>query len=634
MSEMTPREVLKKYWGYDSFRPLQEQIIQSIVDGKDTLAILPTGGGKSICFQVPALLSKGTCLVVSPLIALMQDQVERLNKMHIAAKAITTGLSLSEIDDIMDACEENELKFLYISPERLGNKRFLERLPDFPVTLLAIDEAHCISQWGYDFRPSYLKIADIKPLLDNVPIIALTASATPKVKIDIADKLQLHQPSIFFGSFKRENLAYKNIQTEDKINTLIQLIKHASGSSIVYCKTRRRAKEFSDLLNQFQLKADFYHAGLTQEQRSEKQQDWIAGITPCIVCTNAFGMGIDKPDVRLVVHMDVPDCLENYYQEAGRAGRDEQYAEAVLLFRKQELEELKLLPETKFPSIATIRKVYKALGNYCQLPSGSGKGMNFDFDMQLFLNSFKVSLNEVLYSLETLKQEGIIHYQDQVFSPSTVVFLSDRTSLESFEKEYPALEPLIKLLLRTYGGIFDVAIKINEKQLAWLLKTDITYVKTDLMKLHQKGIIEYLAAKETTQIVFLEDRIVSEELHINYPLYQERKKEYTNRIEKMIYYTESLECRSIVLSNYFGDTNNVACGKCDFCLSTNKSATDKKVIFELTKKIKKELQSHERTIAELELILGIEKSVIKESLIILQEEGLIQLNRNGKLVMK
>ncbi|NBO49278.1 MAG: RecQ family ATP-dependent DNA helicase, partial [Chitinophagia bacterium] len=575
MSEMTPREVLKKYWGYDSFRPLQEQIIQSIVDGKDTLAILPTGGGKSICFQVPALLSKGTCLVVSPLIALMQDQVERLNKMHIAAKAITTGLSLSEIDEIMDACEENELKFLYISPERLGNKRFL----------------------------------------DNVPIIALTASATPKVKIDIADKLQLHQPSIFFGSFKRENLAYKNIQTEDKINTLIQLIKHASGSSIVYCKTRRRAKEFSDLLNQFQLKADFYHAGLTQEQRSEKQQDWIAGITPCIVCTNAFGMGIDKPDVRLVVHMDVPDCLENYYQEAGRAGRDEQYAEAVLLFRKQELEELRLLPETKFPSIATIRKVYKALGNYCQLPSGSGKGMNFDFDMQLFLNSFKVSLNEVLYSLETLKQEGIIHYQDQVFSPSTVVFLSDRTSLESFEKEYPALEPLIKLLLRTYGGIFDVAIKINEKQLAWLLKTDITYVKTDLMKLHQKGIIEYLAAKETTQIVFLEDRIVSEELHINYPLYQERKKEYTNRIEKMIYYTESLECRSIVLSNYFGDTNNVACGKCDFCLSTNKSATDKKVIFELTKKIKKELQSHERTIAELELILGIEKSVIKESLI-------------------
>lgn len=630
----TPKEILHQYWGYESFRSIQEEIIQSVLDGKDTLAILPTGGGKSICFQVPALIKEGTCLVVSPLIALMIDQVERLNKMSIPAKAIHTGLHTDEIEDILEACEDGSLKFLYVSPERLNSIRFTERLADLPISMLAVDEAHCISQWGYDFRPSYLQIASIKPILKNVPTIALTASATSNVKDDIADKLLLSDPSYFFGSFIRENLSYQAVACDDKINFIIQLLKKNRGTSIIYCKTRRKAKEVSDLLNQFQLNSDFYHAGLSQELRNEKQLEWINGQTDCMVCTNAFGMGIDKSDVRLVVHIDVPDCLENYYQEAGRAGRDGKYAATYLLYRERDLSELKSLPEVKFPGIETIRKIYKALCNHFQIPAGMGAGHSFDFDIQSFASAFKLNLFEILYSLEILKQEEIISYQEQVFTPSTALFICDRRGLESFERRFPNLEPLVKILLRTYGGIYDTSTKINENQIAWLLKWDISNVKKSLQQLHQIGIIQYKAANECAQIYLLEDRIVAEELNIDFARYRSRKSAYATRVQQMIAYVNNMNCRSAFIAAYFGDALQEACGICDRCISKKNVESQKNSSAVLLKKIKIKLSEQSLSLEELTELLEVDRDVVKKVLKFLEAEGVIGMRINGQYELK
>jgi ATP-dependent DNA helicase RecQ len=630
----TPKEILHQYWGYESFRSIQEEIIQSVLDGKDTLAILPTGGGKSICFQVPALIKEGTCLVVSPLIALMIDQVERLNKLNISAKAIHTGLHADEIEDILDACEDGSLKFLYVSPERLNSVRFTERLADLPISMLAVDEAHCISQWGYDFRPSYLQIASIKPFLKDVPTIALTASATPNVKDDIAEKLLLSDPSYFFGSFVRENLSYQAVARDDKINFIIQLLKKNPGTSIIYCKTRRKAKEVSDLLNQFQLNSDFYHAGLSQELRNDKQLAWINGQIDCMVCTNAFGMGIDKSDVRLVVHVDVPDCLENYYQEAGRAGRDGKYAAAYLFYRERDLSELKSLPEVKFPGIESIRKIYKALCNHFQIPAGMGAGHSFDFDIQSFASAFKLNLFEILYSLEILKQEEIISYQEQVFTPSTALFICDRRGLESFERAFPNMEPLVKILLRTYGGIFDTSTKINENQIAWLLKWDISNVKKSLQQLHQSGMIQYKAAKESAQIYLLEDRIVAEELNIDFARYRSRKSAYAARVQQMIAYVNNMNCRSAFIAAYFGDALQEACGICDRCISQKNAGSQNISSADLLKKIKIKLSEQPLSLEELTELLEVDRDAVKKVLKFLEAEGVIGMRINGQYELK
>jgi ATP-dependent DNA helicase RecQ len=631
---MTPHQILKTYWGHDQFRPAQLEIIQAILDEKDTLAILPTGGGKSVCFQVPAMIREGLCLVISPLIALMEDQVNRLKENDIPAAALVSGMRLQEQEEILAAAENNELKFLYVSPERLQSKSFIAALNDMPISLIAIDEAHCISQWGYDFRPAYLNIAAIREQLAHVPVIALTASATEKVKEDIQEKLLMKSPNVYSTSFSRKNLSYRVEESADKISRLVYWIKKLNGSGIVYCRTRRRTKEISDLLNGHQLKSDFYHAGLDQDNRKEKQQRWINGTTPIMVCTNAFGMGIDKGDVRFVIHADVPDCLENYYQEAGRAGRDGNTAYAILLYKEDELKELKLLPDVKFPNLATIRKVYHALGNYFQLPIGLGMGDFFPFQLEDFLIKFKLDTNEVVHSLQALKQEEIIAYLEKIFTPSSVQFISDRSRIEDFENKYQDLEPIIKALLRTYGGVFDGPVNINETQLAWILKRDIISIKEQLLALHQAGIISYSPKNDQPQIGYLQERVRTDELNINHENYLRRKKEYANRISKMIEYIHTDTCRSVIIGQYFGDSAIIDCGICDNCTEKKHEKKRAVLIPEMIATILAEIKHEPKSLDYLKSLVNEDERSVMLAISYLKEEQKIKIYQDGKIGLK
>ncbi|MFL5811647.1 MAG: RecQ family ATP-dependent DNA helicase, partial [Flavisolibacter sp.] len=394
------KEILSRFWGYDSFRPLQEDIIQSILAGKDTLAILPTGGGKSICFQVPAMMMEGICIVISPLIALMKDQVENLRKRDIPALLIHSGMKRADVIQTLKNASHDYFKFLYVSPERLETNLFKEYLPGLNISLVAVDEAHCISQWGYDFRPSYLRIADFKKELPGVPILALTASATPEVQTDICEKLEFKSPVIFRQSFEHKNLSYSVFKVDSKLARLVEIIKKVPGTAIVYCKSRKRTNEIMELLKMHGISSNNYHAGLKQEERNQRQKDWIENKVKLVVCTNAFGMGIDKPDVRLVVHMDMPDCLENYYQEAGRAGRDGKKSYAVLLYGEKDIDELSMSHIIRFPPPEKIKEVYNALVNFLQIPTNTGEYQSFNFRFENFVANFKLKGQEALYSLK------------------------------------------------------------------------------------------------------------------------------------------------------------------------------------------------------------------------------------------
>ena len=565
--------ILKEYWCYETFRPLQEEIITSILSGNDTLALLPTGGGKSLCFQVPAMAKEGLCLVVSPLIALMKDQVENLRRKGITAFAIYSGMSRKEVINALKVATDSNCKFLYVSPERLETSLFKEYLPALDVSLIAVDEAHCISQWGYDFRPPYLRIAALRAELPGVPILALTASATPLVQEDICDKLEFEKPQIFRQSFERPNLSYSLFAVDAKINKLVDILQKVPGSSIVYCKSRKRTKTFSDLLNMHGLQADFYHAGLPQEERSSKQEAWIKNQTRIIVCTNAFGMGIDKPDVRTVIHADVPDCLENYYQEAGRAGRDKKKAYAVLLYDNKELEELELLPDIRFPSLEDIRTVYQAIVNYLQIPTGSGEGVYYDFDLIDFGNKFKLDAWLTTYVIKALEQDGWLSFNEQVFIPSRVQFVTNKEWLYEFEESNPSLEPLIKALLRTYEGIYDVPVSIHEKTLVFLLRKEQDDIIKQLKILDANAIIEYLPQKDSPQLYFLRRRVKAEDLVIDMVSYKKRKQQYKERIAAMLrYIRETKQCRSQYIAAYFGDEAVRECGICDNCLNKQDNA--------------------------------------------------------------
>lgn len=566
--------VLQQYWGYDAFRPMQEDVVLSVMKGKDTLALMPTGGGKSLCYQVPALCQEGTCLVISPLIALMKDQVEGLRKRNITAFAIYSGMSRREVINTLTVVAESNCKFLYVSPERLETSLFREYLPALGISLIAVDEAHCISQWGYDFRPPYLRIARLREELPGVPVLALTASATPEVQTDICRRLDTDPSAdvgntwaVFRQSFERPNLSYSVFSVESKINKILDIFQKVPGTGIVYCKSRRRTKEISDLLRMHQVAADYYHAGLPQEERNRKQEAWIKNEIRVIVCTNAFGMGIDKPDVRTVVHADVPDCLENYYQEAGRAGRDRQRAYAVLLYDQAALRELEKLPDLRFPDIDTIRQVYEALCNHLQLPVSGGAGESHDFDMSAFARHFTLEPSTALHALKALEQEGWFTFNEQVFLPATVQFNCTKQHLYQFEQDYPHLDPLIKTLLRTYEGIFDFSCFISESLLARLLRIEEQKVAQLLTELHHRHILIYTPRKDKPQLYVLRNRIPIREFSINKKNYEERKERLRLRVQQMIGYVEDRStCRSQITAGYFGDNTTRPCGICDNCL--------------------------------------------------------------------
>ena len=560
-------DILQQYWGFREFRAMQEDIINSVLEGKDTLALLPTGGGKSICFQVPALCKEGLCLVVSPLIALMKDQVESLKNKNIPALSVSSGMSFFEVKRTLENAVHGNYKFLYVSPERLETNLFLEYLPGMNINLISVDEAHCVSQWGYDFRPSYLKIAAIREHLPGVPVLALTASATKEVQEDICDKLAFKKDQQRFQkSFERPNLSYSVFNPSSKQNKLIDIFRNVPGSGIVYCKSRKRAKEIAELLKMHGISSDFYHAGLTHIERTTKQESWIKNTTRIIACTNAFGMGIDKSNVRTVVHYDVPDALENYYQEAGRAGRDGHKAYAVLLYHTSELEDLENQPAIRYPPFEEVKKVYKALVNYLQLPSGSGEGIYFDFDIADFVKKFHLAVYTVTYALKVLEAEEYISYNEQIFLPATVEFIVDKDELNEFEKSYPALEPVVKGLLRSYEGIFDYPSPIYENQLAGFIKKDVGVLKSDLKKLHQYGIVDYVPQKDKPQVRFLRNRVQTDDFSIDQNNFAKRKAAFVNRLASMMAYVRTNACRSKMIGNYFNDLAIRACGICDNCI--------------------------------------------------------------------
>jgi ATP-dependent DNA helicase RecQ len=627
--------ILKEYWGYSSFRPLQEEIINSILAGKDTLALLPTGGGKSLCFQVPAMAKEGLCLVVSPLIALMKDQVESLRRKGITAFAIYSGMSRKEVINALQVATESNCKFLYVSPERLETSLFKEYLPGLDVSLVAVDEAHCISQWGYDFRPSYQRIAALRTELRGVPILALTASATPIVQEDICEKLEFAQRNIFRQSFERPNLSYSLFETDAKINKIADILQKVPGSGIVYCKSRKRTKNFSDQLNQQGIQADYYHAGLPAEERNRKQEAWIKNQTRIIVCTNAFGMGIDKPDVRTVIHADVPDYMENYYQEAGRAGRDGKKAYAVLLYDNKELDDLHIQPEIRFPSPDDIRLVYQSIMNYLQLPSGASEGAYYDFDFNEFVNRFKLDARLVTYALQALEQDGWLSFNEQVFIASKVQFVTNKEWLYEFESSHPALEPMIQALLRNYEGIYDIPVGIQEKNLSWLLRKEIPDVVQQLKTLDANAIIEYMPQKDKPQLYFIRPRVIAEYLRIDMDNYNKRKQLCRERIDNMLrFIRDTKQCRSQYIAAYFGDDKVRDCGICDNCRSRENGTLTTEEFNQLHQQIIAIISQH--TIPAQELLQQFSSSrkekvwqvlnfLQAEQKIVVSEKGLIKI---------
>ncbi len=575
-----PIDILKHYWGFDAFRTMQEDIIQSVLAGHDTLALLPTGGGKSICFQVPAMAQPGLCLVVSPLIALMKDQVYQLKKRGISAIALHAGQSKREIDHALDNAVNSDLKFLYCSPERLKTEIFQERIKRVNqsrgVSLIAVDEAHCISQWGYDFRPAYLEIEKLRVLLPDTPVIGLTATATPKVRKDIQEKLAFKKPKVFTKSFARANLSYAVRFEEHKERKLLEALNRVGGSSVVYVSTRRHAKEIALMLRKQGISADFYHAGLTHEERSQRQEDWIHNRTRVVVSTNAFGMGIDKADVRLVAHMDLPDNLESYYQEAGRAGRDERKAFALIISNQKDIDDLRKKTEQSLPGMPLIRDVYQMLGNYFQLANGSHPESSFDFDFQDFSQRFDRHPLEVFNALKALQQHGLIHLTEAFFSPSRLMFLLDHRKMYQFQIANSGFDPIIKGLLRLYGGeLYHESFQIQETNVAALLGASTDQVRQLLNALADRDIIDYQKQKDQPQLTFLVPKRPFDQLQIDQKALEDKRKLRLAKMEAVIAYVhQRTQCRTQLLLSYFGEEDYDHCSICDNCVNKAKHRND------------------------------------------------------------
>lgn len=564
--EKTSLSILKEYWGYDKFRPLQEEIIHEIQLGNDTLALMPTGGGKSICFQVPALLKEGICIVVSPLIALMKDQVENLRKRNIPAIAIFSGMSHREVDIALDNCIFGNIKFLYLAPERLYNDMVQERIRHMNVNLFAIDEAHCISQWGYDFRPSYLELIKLRDLKPNVPFLALTATATPKVVEDIQEKLGFKSKNVLSKSFKRDNLAYMVFHEDNKMGRMLKIISKIGGTGIVYVRNRRETQEVARYLLNHGIPADFYHAGLDMQTRAKKQESWTSNQTRVIVATNAFGMGIDKPDVRFVIHLDIPDSLEAYYQEAGRAGRDGKKAYPVLLYQQADRNELWTNIELNFPDFQYIQQVYHYLCNYYQIAYGAGKGLTYDFDVVEFAKKYKLEVIKVLSALKFLERDKWLALSEAVFIPARLKFEVDFQELYKFQVQSAHFDPLIKTILRNYGGVFDYYVPINEFEIAKRLSKPYEDVVKMLKLLQQQELVTYVAKTDAPQLQFLQPRVDYKNLYIDTHFIAERKEIKEVQVKAIYTYLDAKECRSLSLQHYFGEDAIEPCGVCDLCV--------------------------------------------------------------------
>ena len=584
-------QILKQYWGYDEFRPLQEDIILSVLEGRDTMALLPTGGGKSICFQVPALALGGLCIVVSPLIALMKDQVENLRKRHIKACAIFSGMTHERISDTIDNCLfDKEMRFLYVSPERLKTDLFRINLQRMPVKMIAVDEAHCISQWGYDFRPPYLEIAEIRKYFPKVPILALTATATPEVVSDIQQKLKFPKENVFQKSFKRDNLTYYVIEEQDKQGRMLRIIDRYPGTGIVYVRNRRKTRETAEFLQRHGISADFYHAGLDGPTRDRKQQEWMDGKTRIIVSTNAFGMGIDKPDVRFVIHIDIPDTLEGYFQEAGRGGRDLKPSIAVMLYDESDVRELYRNFNTAFPPLEFIQQVYKDLCNQFRIAMGSGRDESYPLDIAEFALQHNYNPLEVYNAIRLIEKTGAIQYDEGSYTPAKMMFTATRTELEAFEKEprYARAVPFIHLLLRSYSGLFSDYVIIDEKEIARRAECSPQVAVERLNYLTRMGLIDYQPATSLPKLLFVTDRVDEKHLFYDPSVYFKRKEVAEKRLQSVVRFVkDDRVCRSRLLLAYFGETESEACGKCDNCLKKETATVSREEYRKIAEAIRK-----------------------------------------------
>lgn len=620
--------ILKEYWGYEDFRPLQEDIIKSVSEGRDTLGLMPTGGGKSITFQVPALAKEGICLVVTPLIALMKDQVSNLKRKGIKATMIYSAMSREDILTVFDNCYFGDYKFLYVSPERLSTELFQKKIQAQRLSMIVVDESHCISQWGYDFRPSYLKIAEIRKFFPEIPVLALTATATPEVVDDIQEKLHFAKKHVYKKSFERSNLAYVVRRTENKLEQLIRILNSVKGTSVVYVRSRSRTKEIAEFLGQNGISADFFHAGLSDEEKDRKQHNWKTDVCRVIVATNAFGMGIDKPDVRSVVHIDLPDSIEAYFQEAGRAGRDGEKAYAVLLFNSSDATKLKKRIADNFPSKDFIKKVYERLGNFFELGVGYGLEKIYAFNLNDFCKKNALPINPTYSALKILELSGYLELTEELDNPSKLMFSVSKNGLYKLDSLNKKYDNLIQVLLRSYTGVFTDYVHINEDVIAERLNKTRNEIYNELLDLQKKGIVRYIPFRKTPFIIYTRERQDISDLHLPVAAYDERKQRYEKQVFSMLDYAESDNvCRSRILLDYFGEENSNDCRQCDVCLS-KRNIESNSYRDEVKAKIEYLLKKEPLSVNELiKRIVGNETSILEIITSLLDTNFLEQDNR-------